>query len=568
MELAERQPATPLQELQQQNQDLLQALDEVRQQKEQLTHLNRELEDTNRGVVALLAELDEKADYVKRASDVKMRFLANMTHEFRTPVNSILSLARLLLERYDGPLSSGQETQVTLMQRSAEALSQIIDDLLDLAKVEAGKTRVKPTPFTVQELFGALRGMLRPLLAGNQAIALDIEDPEEEIALQTDEAKVSQILRNFISNAIKYTERGEVRVRAARGAGDTVVFTVSDTGIGIAAEDQARIFDEFTQLDSALHQRSRGTGLGLPLSRKLATLLGGRLGVESTPGKGSTFFAVLPAHVDGGELSLAPDFGRAIDPSRLPVLVVEDSPEVMFLYDKYLTGGGYEMLPARRLAEARQWLRTIRPAAVILDILLESESTWAFMNELRENPRTRDVPIVVITVVGNEARARAQGADAFALKPVERGWLLSTLADLTANAPRECLLLIDDDPASRYLLKVLLSDTRYAILEAGGGVEGVDLARAPRPRAIFLDLVMPQMDGFEVVKLLKADPITRDIPVIIHTAARLGVEERRLLDGVTAFVPKESPTREAAADSVRRALAEAGLAATGEEPHA
>jgi len=285
-DLTRQAPNDPVEEVQRQNQELLRALDELAKRQEDLQTLNRELEDTNRGVVALYAELDEKADHLRRAVDLKSRFLSNMTHEFRTPVNSIQALARMLLERADGDLSSEQERQVNFIRRATDELSELVNDLLDLAKVEAGKIVISPIEFDVEHLFGALRGMLRPLLV-NESVSLVFEDPTDIPPLYTDEAKVSQILRNFISNALKFTERGEVRISASFQAdSNAIAFTVADTGIGIAAEDQERIFQEFTQIDSPIQRRVQGTGLGLPLCRKLAELLGGHVAVASTVGGG------------------------------------------------------------------------------------------------------------------------------------------------------------------------------------------------------------------------------------------------------------------------------------------
>ena len=284
----------PFEEIQQQNQELLRTLEELQKRQAELKQLNRELEDTNRGVVALYAELDEKAASLQRANELKTRFLSNISHEFRTPLNSIVSLSRFLLERMDGELTPEQEKQVKFIRKSGEGLSELVNDLLDLAKVEAGKTVVHPSEFEVSDLFGALRGMLRPLLADNSSISLVFEEPIGIPMLRTDEGKVAQILRNFISNALKYTEHGEVRVAAAMGSGNTVIFSVADTGIGIAPEDQERIFEEFIQLDNSMQKRVKGTGLGLPLSRKLAELLGGSVSVKSELNVGSTFFAVIP----------------------------------------------------------------------------------------------------------------------------------------------------------------------------------------------------------------------------------------------------------------------------------
>ena len=263
---------------------------------EEIERLSRELDETNRGVLALYAELDERAMYLERVSNLKTRFLSDLSHELRTPLNSVLNVSRLLLDGYEGPLTERQQHAIRLIQRSTGSLLELVSDWLDLAKIEAGKVDVRPSDFTIDELFGALRGVFRPL-ATSDAVALIFEPASELPPLHTDETKVAQILRNFISNALKFTEHGEVRVSAAAGPHDTIVVTVADTGIGIAPEDQERIFDEFTQVEHPRQRRVTGTGLGLPLSRRLARLLGGDVLLRSTPGVGSTFILHVPRHL-------------------------------------------------------------------------------------------------------------------------------------------------------------------------------------------------------------------------------------------------------------------------------
>jgi signal transduction histidine kinase/CheY-like chemotaxis protein len=563
-ELARQRPSDPLEEIQQQNQELLRTLVELRSQKSALAHANRELEETNRGVVALYAELDERADYLQRANEIKTRFLSNMTHEFRTPLNSILSLSRILLQRFDGELTAEQEKQVRFIERSAEALSELVNDLLDLGKVEAGKIVVRPSQFSVTDLFATLRGMLRPMTAQNTAVELVFDDPVDLPIMVTDESKVSQILRNFISNAIKYTERGEVRVRATPGPDGTVVFSVADTGIGIADEHQDRIFQEYTQIESALQHRIKGTGLGLPLSRKLAELLGGRVHVHSEPGKGSTFTAVLPSHFQGSvDAALDADLACQLDPSRTPVLFVDDNAETLLIHEKLLKGTRYQMLSARTLNEARACLQRIKPAVIVLDILLQNESSWGFIAELRRSDELGDVPIVVITVIENEKQALALGANAFHSKPVPREWLIATLDELSEGRPRPTLLVTDDDEVSRYLLRGLLMKERYDVVEATSGYECLYYARSVRPRAIFLDLLMPGLDGFAVLDQLESDPELGRIPVIVHTAKPLSEGDRARLRHASAILHKQTESHEAALASVQDALIAAGLGGGG-----
>jgi signal transduction histidine kinase len=292
--LAADRPGDPYAELQAQNQELVRTLAALRERELDQERLNLELSETNRGVLALYAELDDRAAELARASQLKSAFLSGISHELRTPLNSILNLTRILLERMDGDLTPEQDRQVAMIRRAASSLIELVNDLLDLARIEAGKTEVRVTRIIVGDLFGTLRGMFRPMVTSDE-VTLQFETDAPEMELITDEGKVGQILRNFISNAIKFTERGEIRVVAAPGGdGETVVFAVSDTGIGIAPEDLQRIFQEFEQVDHALQRRVTGSGLGLPLSRKLATLLGGSIEVQSEPGVGSRFELTLP----------------------------------------------------------------------------------------------------------------------------------------------------------------------------------------------------------------------------------------------------------------------------------
>jgi signal transduction histidine kinase len=260
---------------------------------QQVNLLQSELDETNHGVIALYAELDTQAEQLREATELKSRFLAYISHEFRTPLSSIQSMARLLLDRFDGPLTTEQETQVKFIQSSAAEFTELVDDLLDLAKVEAGRITISPEWFEMVDLFSALRGMFKPVLT-NADVTLIFEEPEQSTRLYTDDKKLSQILRNFISNALKFTTRGEIRVSAVQGDDQTMTFAVADTGIGIAKEHHHAMFHDFTQIDSPIQKRLRGTGLGLSLSKRLAELLGGSVSLESELGRGSTFRVTVP----------------------------------------------------------------------------------------------------------------------------------------------------------------------------------------------------------------------------------------------------------------------------------
>jgi signal transduction histidine kinase/DNA-binding response OmpR family regulator len=556
----ERKPSEdPYEELQQQNKELMRTLEELRARQAELAQLNRELDETNRGVVALYAELNDKADFLQRASELKSHFLSNMSHEFRTPLNSILALSQILVDRMDGELTSEQEKQVTFIRRSAQDLTDLVNDLLDLAKVEAGRVTIRPTAFSVESLFSALRGMLRPLLAQNSSVTLVFDDPVDMPELFTDEAKVSQVLRNFISNALKFTERGEVRVSVRNGHDDTVVFSVADTSIGIAPDDQPRIFKEWEQVEGKMQKTAKGTGLGLPLSKKLAQLLGGDVYLKSQLGMGSTFFASVPIRYAGAtEAIYVPDVKRELDASKLPVLVVEDNREALFIYEKYLKGTEFQVVPAQDLKEARRALDEFKPIAIVLDVLLQGEHSWNLLQELKQNPATKDIPVFVVTVVENQSKALALGATAFHAKPIDRAWLLNQL-QATLDRHEGQILMVDDDEIARYLLRGLLAGSGHRLLEAQGGVEGLRLARLSKPNLIILDLSMPDLSGFEVLETLKGDPATREIPVVIYTSQSLDSEERARLQDAVDIVPKGASSREAAETRFAEAMVRAGL---------
>ena len=394
-----------LDELQQQNQELLSALQELRVSQSEIAQMHsRELDETNRGVLALYAELDEGAKALQRMSDLKSRFLSEMSHEFRSPLNSINGLTGFLLARTDGELSPEQEKQVRLIRQACEGLATLVDDLLDLARVEAGKAAIRVSSFKVCDLFDALEGTIRPMIE-RESVVLRFEKVPGSLTMNTDEGKVAQILRNFLTNAVKFTERGEICVGVSSGSGDVLAFSVKDSGIGIAPENVKRIFEEYGQIENPLQNRTKGVGLGLPLTRKLAQLLGGDVSVESQPGVGSEFIAQIP-RVFVGETHGASGFEFARDsrPDPVPKAEVE-----------------------------------IRHSAVALAV--------------------------------------------------------------SQRASLEKALIVDDVISDRYLIRGTLAALgQFEIIEAEQGALALSLARIEHPDVIFLDLLMPDMTGFEVLK--------------------------------------------------------------------
>ncbi|MGC1778679.1 MAG: ATP-binding protein [Xanthobacteraceae bacterium] len=397
--------ADPLAVLRDQNRELLQSLEDIRRRDEESKQLNQELGDTNRGVVALYAELDERAEQLRKASELKSRFLSHMSHEFRTPLNSILALSRLLLDRIDGELVAEQERQIGYIRRSAESLLELVNDLLDLSKVEAGKIEVKPTRFTVTSLFGALRGALRPLLTA-PTVELLFDVGEDMPELHTDDGKVAQILRNLISNALKFTETGEVRVTARYRREDGVVtFIVRDTGIGIEPQNLEKIFEEFAQIDNRLQHKVRGTGLGLPLSKSLAELIGGGIAVESVPGQGSVFTLTIPAVF--GELAASPAI--VPDDARKRVLLIDDDETFRYVMKQIIRNEPrYDVFEASDGGEGLQQARDTQPDVIVLDLQMPNVDGFTVLQGLNADNRTSIIPVIVATSLAVDAELKAR----------------------------------------------------------------------------------------------------------------------------------------------------------------
>jgi signal transduction histidine kinase/ActR/RegA family two-component response regulator len=422
----------PVAEMREQNRELLRSLADERARQEELASLNGELQDTNRGVVALYAELDEKAEQLRQVSELKSKFLSNMSHEFRTPLNSILALTELLLDEADGALGEEQRRQIVFIRKSAESLTELVNDLLDIAKVEAGKLDIRTSEFEISELFGALRGALRPLRTSD-AVELIFDPPMGVTKLYTDEGKVSQILRNFVSNALKFTEHGEVRVSARPGPGGGVVFAVRDTGIGIGPEHHEEIFREFTQIENRLQSRFKGTGLGLSLSKKLAELLGGDVDLESTPGRGSTFYLALPPRL---VMPPAASSGQTGHPRTRRILLIDDEEAFRYVLRQMICAEEFEVFEAVNGSDGLERARGMRPDAIFLDLQMPVLNGFAVLDALKSDAATRLVPVFIATssIIGAAERDRlAAAATIVSKRALSRQIIASLLRDLPAT---------------------------------------------------------------------------------------------------------------------------------------
>jgi CheY-like chemotaxis protein len=470
-----------------------------------------------------------------------------MSHELRTPLNAIIGFSELLLD--DGGGTYAGPTQSNFLDHihgSGKHLLALINDILDLAKVESGQMELRAEKVRVAELVKQVLTTVEPL-----ARAKDIKTTSHAGAAGTivaDRGKLKQMLLNLVSNAIKFTpEGGRVSV-AGRRVNGSVEIAVADTGIGIAEQDLDRIFNEFQQLDSGPDRQHQGTGLGLALTRRFAELHGGSVDVHSAREGGSTFTLLLPRE---------PQPAMRADPDQDPlsssaegdwplVLIVEDNREAADLLVRHLARGGYAAEVARGGSDVLEMARRLRPIAITLDILLPDVDGWELLNTLKRDAQTRDIPILVVTVVDEPELGRALGAHDYFVKPVDGKALLSRLDQyaLTTRVREHPVkvLVVDDEASSVDRLVALLEPVGFTVLRAYGGAPGLEVARTELPDLILLDLIMPGLNGFDVVSALKADARTKDIPVLIVTAKDLDARDKRRLNGQVAAVLQKGST--------------------------
>jgi signal transduction histidine kinase len=393
-QLLRMRPSDAMGEIRQQNTELLVSLEELKKQKEValgyqrlLEELNKELADTNRGVIALNTELEDQAKTVSEASEMKARFLSHVTHEFRTPVNSILSMSRILLASAN-TLDADQAKQVGFIRKAAEGLSEMVNDLLDTVKAEAGKLQVNLGPVRLSEVFDTLRALFRPLMPSDRNIQLIIDDNENIPIFISDETKISQIVRNFISNSLKFTEDGQIIVTAELNANDQLEIAVRDSGIGIAKEHQGMIFEEFMQVHGAHQKRSKGTGLGLPLARRLARLLDGDVTVESNIGSGSVFKLQIPFQ----RLERSPS-SKSLSAKK--ILVIDDDEASHYTVHELLKGIDCETAFALTGKEGLKLVKTFRPDLIVLDVSMPEMDGIEVLRILNADPQYRSIPVLL-----------------------------------------------------------------------------------------------------------------------------------------------------------------------------
>lgn len=506
-------------------------------------------------------ELALKNQEVERANRLKSEFVANMSHELRTPLNSILALSQILLDRLDGDLNEEQEKQVRIIERNGQNLLRLINDILDLSKIEAGRIELIPSAFALPDVINNVRSTIAPLV-DDKHLTLEVVCADDLPRCYTDENKLKQILLNLCSNAVKFTERGGITIRARRGchlvhsslegtSGAWVTIEVQDTGIGIAPEHQAIIWEEFRQIDGSLSRQYEGTGLGLAIVRRLVRLMGGEIELDSTPGVGSTFRFALPARLPQDrsvvERPVLPPVERQPLPEAPPtgerplVLIVDDDVEVIYILEKYLRDDGYEIVAAQSGDEAIEKARALRPFAMTLDIMLPGRDGWEVIQTLKSDPQTCDIQIIVLSMLDNRQLGYSLGATDYLVKPVSRADLLQRLAALRNGTPIRRAVVIDDDPIEQRVLTTVLRDEQMEVTAFSDGEAALAYLAEHTPDLITLDLMMPGMDGFEVLDAIRKLTHLQSVPVLVITAKDLLEEERRRLNGRIAAIIRKGP---------------------------
>ncbi len=517
--------------------------DEEMRRVEELTRLTTALDQRNR-------EIAEASLRIREADRLKSQFLANMSHELRTPLNSIIGFSDVLLARLPESFPEKQRRFLENINASGQHLLSIINDLLDLSKIEAGKMELQPEPITVLPLIEGVCTIVRGT-AKSRNMRFEISCPEDLPLLEGDPVKLKQILFNLISNAVKFSDDGsavQVLARPLPAASsplgcDSIQLAVVDQGVGIDPRNHRIIFEEFRQVDQSATRAHGGTGLGLALVKRLVELHHGVITVDSAPGKGSTFTVTLPQHFSG-EGEPPRDLPETLDlpaESRRRILVVEDDPTAYESISRHLVDAAYIPVRARNSEEALRLAHQLNPAAITLDIILPGADGWEILRLLKADPATATIPVIIVSMLDNRELALTLGADDYFVKPVDGERLISRLTALVpaSAARRRRLLLIDDDPQLHDLVEARLGPVGYDVEHALSGREGLELARSQRPDLILLDLMMEGMDGFEVAARLQSDAATADVPVVVLTAKAITRGDRERLRGkIEALVGK------------------------------
>ena len=497
-------------------------------------------------------QLEIARDQAMEASRTKSRFLANISHELRTPLNAIIGLTELLCENAERFGTEKALDPLRRVLRSGRHLLKLINDILDLSKIEAGKLDLVLEEVMIQPMVEEILGTARHLAEQNRN-QLFLECSAEIGMVRCDSMRLRQVLLNLLGNACKFTKDGAVHLRVARTRDighEWIEFAVSDSGIGMTEEQLARLFQEFAQADASTTRQFGGTGLGLAITRRLCQMMGGDVTATSSLGKGSNFSVRLPA--DSGvampleEAPTEPTYRRTIDgggASRDVVLVIDDDPTARELITTHLHEEGYAVQTASCGIDGLKLARDLHPAAITLDILLPDIDGWTVLAALKGDPTLADIPVIIVTIVDEQRRGMTLGAAGFLTKPIDRHRLLGIMTPYRVTERTSTVLIVDDDEEHRQLVRTILEAQGWVVREAANGRLALDALASALPDIVLLDLMMPEMDGFQVVATLQDNPAWRDVPIVVVTALDLSTEDRRRLSGgVEEILSKHADT--------------------------
>ncbi len=509
--------------------------------------------------VQLLQQVQAANARLREVDKLKNQFLANMSHELRTPLNSIIGFSRVILKGIDGPLTPTQEQDLSTIHESGKHLLNLVNDILDQAKIEAGKMELSYGYFSVADLIKSVMSTAVGLVK-DKPVRLHQEIETDLPQAWGDEFRSRQVLLNLVSNAAKFTEQGSITVSAFRiedSGYPMIQVSVTDTGIGIPEDKQTSIFEAFQQVENSTARQYEGTGLGLPIAKSLIEMQGGRIWVNSEIGVGSTFSFTLPLSPVAVEEEAEPEteaapvvngeienqVSQAIEQAETPkpvqriVLAVDDEISIINLYRRHLARSGYEVIGSTP-EEAEELAINYQPRVILLDVNMPTRSGWDVLAHLKDRDETFEIPVIVCTVETDRERAFRLGAADFLMKPIDEQQLIDTVKRVELERDRRKVLIIDDQPDSIRLVRdAIAADERFVILEAIGGPQGLDMVSSHWPDLVILDLRMPEMDGFAVLDQLRGNPATANIPVLVVTAGDLSEEEQQCLTraGVSVY---------------------------------
>ncbi len=477
----------------------------------------------------LYEEQQRTAQRLLELDQLKTQFLANMSHELRTPLNSIIGFSRVILKGIDGPVTDLQQQDLSAIYNSGQHLLSLINNILDLSKIEAGKMELALEDVDLADMINSVLSTSTGLTKEKPIEIKRSVEPDLPI-VHVDRTRIRQVLINLVSNAAKFTEEGTITISARRQTslnGQREVWIgVTNSGPGIAFEDQDKLFKAFSQVDASPTRKTGGTGLGLSISRHLVEMHGGNIGVESTPGKGSTFFFTLPLQVDEKEETVF------VEPTGdgPVILSIDDNRQVISLYERYLGSHQYRVVPVTDPEQALAVARELQPFAITLDIMMPGRDGWSILQQIKQDPETRHIPVIICSILEDQEKGFSLGAADYLVKPILEEDLVQSVRRLNLDDSLHTILVVDDDEADlRLVKKILDQEGRFEVLTALGGQEALLVLEKELPHAIILDLYMPGLDGFSLIETVRANPHLRNIPVIIFTGGDLEEEQRRKL---------------------------------------